>query len=146
MCNKPDPSAPIQLDTSLTTKQLIDIRAEAMKIIEATNKAIALGYFSGNLIDKFGDIQKCQDEEFMNVHNSVDAILDSLGVPLVGDDMPVLVAEKLSDSDMDVFKKKWESVGIDKPFTPFVSIEDGPIETTKDLKLNHSILHCPNIT
>jgi len=109
--NKLDPSAPVQLDTSLTTKQLIDIRAEAIRIIEATNKAIAFGYFAGNLVDKFGDIQKCQDVEFMNVHNAVDAILDSLGMPLVGDDMPISVSE------------------IDGKFIPFVSIKDNQSPT-----------------
>ena len=113
MCNKPDPSALVQLNTSLTTKQLIEIRAEAMKIIEATNKAIAFGYFSNGLIDKFGDIQKCQDEEFMNVHNAVDAILDSLGVPLVGDDMPI-----------DVNEAAVNACRVDNKFIPFVSIED----------------------
>lgn len=127
MTNKPDPSAPVQLDTSLSTKQLIDIRAEAIKIIEAANKAIAFGYFTGNLNDRFGEIKKCQDNEFMNIHNSVDAILDSMGIPLVGDS----VATDINDAaisacraDSQKFKITWKEYPDDGKFTPFVSIED----------------------
>lgn len=120
MPHKPDPSAPVQLDTSLSTKQLIDIRAEAIKIIEATNKAIAFGYFTGELTDRFGEIKKCQDNEFMNIHNAVDAILDSMGIPLVGD----AVATDITDAAISaclVDSKKFNG-----KFIQFASIEDNP--------------------
>lgn len=137
MTHKPDPSAPVQLDTSLSIKQLIDIRAEAIKIIESTNKAIAFGYFAGYIIDTFGDIKKCQDAEFMNIHNSVDAILDSMGIPLVGDSVATditntdiadaaIIACRVDNKDIQLYKKAWESFTDDGKFIPFVSIEDNP--------------------
>jgi hypothetical protein len=128
MTHKPDPSAPVQLDTSLSTKQLIDIRAEAIKIIEATNKAIAFGYFTGELTDRFGDIKKCQDEEFMNIHNSVDAILDSMGIPLVGDNVAVPVGCEIHQHIHPGVTGSETSAyyGDNGEFIPFVSIEDNP--------------------
>lgn len=130
MTNKPDPSAPVQLDTGLSTKQLINIRAEAIRIIEAANKAIAFGYFTGNLNDRFGDIKKCQDEEFMNIHNSVDAILDSMGIPLVGDSVAADITDaainacQVDSRNIELYRKAWDSYPDDGTFIPFVSIED----------------------